>query len=485
MPGGSHDEVVIDDGGGGLRLASAQGRIVLLVTVLASGMAFLDATVVNVALPRLGEDLDASLAGLQWTVNGYTLSLAALILLGGSLGDRFGRRRVFVIGTVWFGVASVLCAVAPTVEVLILARVVQGVGGALLTPGSLAILQASFHPEERARAIGAWSGLSGVTTALGPFVGGWLVETGSWRWVFVINVPLVLLVVALSPRIPESRDPGAAQEFDVPGAVLGALALAGLTFALIQWPEDGASAAVISSAIGGLLAGLAFVVVERRSPHPMLPPSIFAIRQFTAVNVVTLCVYAALAGVFFFFVVQLQVVVGWSPTASGVATLPVTVLLLLLSSKAGALAQRIGPRLPLTVGPAVAAAGVLLLAAVDTGAGYLVDVFPGTVLLGLGLAVTVAPLTAAVLGAVEVERAGLASGVNNAVARTAGLIAVAALPLAAGLSGAEYQDPQAFSDGYRVAMLVCAGLLALGGLLGLLTVRNELQAAEGADPGVH
>jgi EmrB/QacA subfamily drug resistance transporter len=464
----------------GLRLSTARGRVVLLVTVLASGMAFLDGTVVNVALPELGRDLDATLGGLQWTVNGYTLSLAALILLGGSLGDRFGRRRIFVLGTIWFGVASVLCAFAPTVEILVLARVFQGIGGALLTPGSLAILQATFHPEERARAIGAWSGLSGVSTAIGPFVGGWLVEAGSWRWVFVLNIPLAVLVVVLSPQIPETRDPAAAQRFDVPGALLGALSLAGLTFAMIQAPEDGLSTAVVTTAVTGLVAAVAFVVVEQRSAHPMLPMSIFRSRQFSAVNAVTLAVYAALAGVFFFVVVHLQVVVGWSPTASGVAMMPVTLLLLFLSARAGALAQRIGPRLPMTIGPAVAAVGLVLLSRITEGAGYVVDVLPGTVLLGLGLALTVAPLTAAVLGAVDVTRAGLASGVNNAVARTAGLVAVAALPLLVGLSGSDYQDPSAFTDGYRAAMLVCAGLLALGALLAFATVRNELQAADAA-----
>jgi EmrB/QacA subfamily drug resistance transporter len=465
--------------GAGLRMASARGRWVLFATVLGSGIAFLDGTVVNVALPAIGRDLDASLAGLQWTVNGYTLSLAALILLGGSLGDRFGRRRIFVVGVVWFALASALCALAPTVEVLVLSRVLQGVGGALLTPGSLAILQASFHPEDRARAIGAWSGLTGTASAIGPFVGGWLVQSASWRWVFLVNVPLAALVLVATRHVPESRDESASHHFDIPGAVLGALSLAGLTYALIEAPElGGTSPAVILSAVTGVLAGIAFVVVERRTAEPMLPVRVFKERQFTAVNLVTFAVYAALGAVFFFVVVNLQVVAGFSPIASGVALIPVTLLMLALSARAGSLAQRIGPRLPMTVGPAIAAVSLVMLSQVGEGANYWTDVLPGSIVLGLGLSATVAPLTAAALGALEVRHAGLASGVNNAVARAAGLLAIAALPLVVGLSGSDYEEPAEFVQGYEAAMLICAGLLLIGAVLAWLTVRNTVQLAD-------
>jgi EmrB/QacA subfamily drug resistance transporter len=461
---------------GTVRLDEPAGRWVLLATVLGSGVAFLDATVVNIALPRLGEDLGATMAGLQWTINAYTLTLAALILLGGALGDRLGRRRIFVVGVLWFAAASVLCGLAPTVGVLVGARALQGVGGALLTPGALALIQATFHPDDRARAIGAWSGLGGIAGALGPFLGGWLVAAASWRWIFLLNVPLAVAVALVSVRrVPESVDPDVGGRFDVGGAALGALALAGVTYALIEAPEKGlSSAAVLISAVAGLAAGVVFLVRERRTAHPMLPLHIFASHQFTAANVVTLCVYAALGGVFLFLVMQLQVVAGFSPVAAGTALLPVTLLLLVLSSRAGALANRIGPRLPMTAGPALAGAGLLLLAGIGPGASYAASVLPGAVLLGLGLALTVAPLTTTVLAAVDVRQAGIASGVNNAVARAAGLLAVAVLPLLVGLSGTAYQDPGVFDGAYRRVMWICAGLLFAGAALAWSTVRNDV-----------
>lgn len=458
-----------------VRLGEARGRWVLAAAVLGSGIVFVDTTVVNVALPTLGRDLGADVAGLQWTVNGYTLSLAALILLGGSLGDRYGRRRLFVVGTVWFGVASVLCGLAPDVPTLVAARVLQGVGGALLAPGSLALLQASFAPSDRGRAIGAWSGLSGVATAVGPLVGGLLVEV-SWRLVFLLNVPLCAAVVVLARRhVPESSDPDAARSVDVVGAVLGALGLAGVTYALIA-AGDGVGAAVVATGVGGVVLLAAFVLVEARSPAPMLPPGLFASRQFSAVNAVTFAVYAALAAVFFLLVVHLQVTAGYSPLASGLAGLPVTVTMLLLSSRSGDLAARIGPRRQLTGGPLLCAVGAVLLAGIDADARYVVDVLPGVLLFGLGLAATVAPLTVTVLAAAQDRHAGLASGVNNAVARTAGLLAVAALPVAAGITGDDYADPARFAPGYHTAMLTCAGLLALGGVLAALTVRDPQRA---------
>jgi EmrB/QacA subfamily drug resistance transporter len=472
---------VTDERSPGLRMGEPRGRWVLLAAVLGSGIAFLDATVVNIALPALGKDLDASLGGLQWTVNAYTLTLASFILLGGSLGDRFGRRRIFLVGVVWFAAASLLCGLAPDVVTLALARALQGIGGALLTPGSLAMIQASFTEEDRPKAIGAWSGLGGVAGAIGPFLGGWIIEAANWRWVFFVNVPVAVAIVVVALRhVPETRNPDAAGRFDLPGAALGALGLAGVTVALVQAGEGGAGGLVVVSAVLGVVALAAFVAVERGSAAPMLPVQIFASRQFSATNAVTFAVYAALGGVFFFLIVHLQVVAGFAPIVAGSALLPVTVLMLLLSARAGALAQRIGPRLPMALGPLVCAGGLLLLSRVGAGASYLRDVLPAVVVLGLGLSLTVAPLTATVLGAADVRLAGIASGVNNAVARTAGLLAVAALPLLVGLSGADYRDPAAFAAGFRAAMLICAALLAAGGVLAWLTIRNDVLVDEPA-----
>jgi EmrB/QacA subfamily drug resistance transporter len=455
-----------------LRLDSAQGRWVLTAAVLGSGVVLLDGTVVNVALPALGRDLDADFAALQWTVNGYLLSLAALILLGGSLGDRFGRRRLFVIGTVWFGVASLLCGLAPDVRTLVAARVLQGIGGALLTPGSLALLQASFAPADRGRAIGAWSGLGSVAAALGPFLGGLVVEV-SWRWVFLLNVPLCAAVVVVAQRhVPESRDPEAARTVDVGGAVLGALGLAAITYALIALGEEGRSGVAAVTGAAGVVLLVAFVLLERRLREPLLPPDIFASRQFTAVNLVTFVVYAALSGFLLLFVVHLQVVAGYSPLASGVALVPFTLLMATLSSRSGAYAARRGPRLQLTAGPLLMAAALLPLSRVGPGASYLVDVLPGVLLFGLGLTVMVAPLTTTVLAAAPDRHAGLASGVNNAVARTAGLLAVAVVPVAAGIGGTDYQDAERFAPGFATASYLIAGLLLLGGLLAAATVRD-------------
>ncbi len=437
--------------------------------VLGSGMTMLDGTVVNVALATIGEDLDASLAQLQWITNGYLLSLASFILIGGSLGDRYGRRRVFVVGTVWFAAASLLCGLAPTAEVLIAARVLQGLGAALLTPGSLAMIQGAFVRGDRAAAIGAWSGLGGIATAIGPFVGGALVEFASWRWIFLINLPIAVVTVVVAQRsVPETLDPHAPRRFDAIGAVLVALFLGGITYALIEWGGAFAPWAILVS----VLAGAGYVVDERRSDHPMLPLDIFKDRTFTAANVVTMVVYAAVGAVLFFLVLQLQVVSGYGALKAGTATLPLTVCMLLLASRGGALATRIGPRIPLTVGPLVMAAGTLLLLDVGPDVSYWTDVLPGMTLFGLGLALLVAPLTATVLAAASDEHAGIASGVNNAVARAGSLLAVAALPLVVGLGGEEYDDPVAFDAAYRSAIEICAVLLVCGGALSWLTIRR-------------
>ncbi|MDT0394284.1 MULTISPECIES: MFS transporter [Streptomyces] len=454
-----------------VRLSSPQGKWILLTTVLGSSMALLDSTVVNVALPRIGRDLDADLGALQWTVNAYMVTLAGLILLGGALGDRFGRRKVFVVGVLWFAAASLLCGLAPNAGMLIAARALQGVGGALLTPGSLALIQASFHPDDRGRAVGLWSGFGGIGAAVGPFVGGWLVDGPGWRWVFLLNVPLALLCAPIAVRhVPESAGVKAEGRFDVLGAALGAIALALVTYALIE--AESGTLLVAASAIAGLAAAVAFVVVERRRPHPMMPLDIFASRQFSAVNLVTLCVYAAFGGFFFLAALQLQVVVGWSALAAGTALLPTTALMLLLSARSGELGDRIGPRIPLTVGPLLCAAGMLLMLRVGPDASYAVDVLPALLVLGLGMVTLVAPLTATVLASVETERAGLASGINNAAARAAGLVAVAALPLLAGMGPEAYRLPDAFDDAFRRAMVLCAGVLVVGSALAFTTVRR-------------
>ncbi len=458
-----------------LRLDEPSGRWVVAAAVLGSGIAAVDATVVNIALPALGSDLHAGFSGLQWTINGYTLTLAALILLGGSLGDRYGRRRIFVLGTLWFAVASALCALAPNIETLVAARTLQGIGGALLTPGSLAIIAASFTEQDRAKAIGAWSGFGGVASAIGPFIGGYLVAGPGWRWVFLINLPLAAIVVAISQRhVPESWDPDAVPHLDLLGAALGALGLGGVTYALIA-AGGGWSASTLSATVLGLAGLVGFVLNERRSPYPMLPPHIFANHQFTAANIVTFVVYAALGGVFFFLVVDLQVVAGFSPLVAGTALLPVTVIMLVLSARAGALAARIGPRLPMSVGPFFAACGLLLLLRVGPGGSYVADVLPAVTLFGLGLALIVAPLTTIVLAAAEARHAGIASGINNAVARAAGLLAVAVLPVLAGISGDDYYHPQTFAAGFRNAIIMCSALLALGGLLAAIAIRNPSQ----------
>jgi EmrB/QacA subfamily drug resistance transporter len=458
---------------GAVRVRSASGRWILAASILGSGLAGIDATVVNVALPAIGRDFGTGFSALQWAITAYTLTLASLILLGGALGDRFGRRRVFVLGVVWFAIASLLCGLAPSAGLLITARALQGVGGALLTPGSLAMIQASFHPDDRARAIGSWSAFGGVATAIGPFLGGWLVQAASWRWVFLINAPIAMIVVLISQRhVPETRDPASTGRVDVLGAGLSFVGLAGITYAIIAAPERGAgSSTVLISAAVGIVALVGFFVAESRQRHPMLPLGMFASKQFSAANAVTFTVYAAFGGVFFLLAVHLQVVAGFSPVAAGAALLPVTVMMLLLSARFGQLSQRIGPRLLMTVGPLICAVAVVLMLRIGPDASYVWDVLPAVTVLGLGLAVLVAPLTATVLAAVPAEHAGVASGVNNAVARAAGLIAVAAFPAITGLSGRSYDDPAAFAHGVRLSLFIATALLVVGAALAAATIR--------------
>lgn len=442
-------------------MGTTAARWVLLATVLGSGVAFLDGTIVNVALPAIAEDLDATLGDLQWVLNAYLVTLSAFVLLGGSLGDRYGRKRVFLLGLGGFTVASIACGLAPTVGVLIAARAVQGLGAALLVPGSLAIIAAVFDPEDRARAVGAWSGLGGIASAIGPFVGGYLVDSVSWRVAFLVNVPMAAAVVFASRHVPESQSPTVGH-LDLPGALTASVGLALGTYGLIE------SAPMVGAL--GVVTLVAFLVIEARSPGPMLPLALFRNRQFSGANGTTLAVYAALSGAFFLLVLQLQVVLGYSALEAGAALLPVTLLMLALSARAGALAQRIGPRLPMTVGPLGVAAGLVLWSRVDAGSTYIGTVLPGAVVFGLGLSLTVAPLTATIMAATDDEHLGAASGVNNAVARLAGLLAVAILPLAVGLNTSG--PPSALDRGVDQAMLVSAALAAVGGLIAYATVRR-------------
>jgi EmrB/QacA subfamily drug resistance transporter len=472
----------------GLRYATSAGRWVLTATVLGSGIAALDATVVGIALPAIARDFHASVSSMQWVVDGYTLPLAGLLLLGGALGDAFGRRKIFLIGTVWFALASLACGLAPDAGFLIAARAVQGAGAALLVPGSLAIIQASFTAKDRPRAIGAWSGLGGVATAIGPFLGGWLITAVSWRLVFFINLPAAAAVVAISMRhVPESRAPGPRQPLDAAGAVTISLALAGITYGLIS-ASDGnwTSPTVLVTLLAGIALLAGFCVIESRSPHAMLPLEIFRSRQFSGANAVTFVVYGALGGALFLVPVVLQEVCGYSALEAGVSLLPITVIMLALSARSAALAARIGPRLQMTAGPLVIAAGLVLFTRVHGSGDYLTQVLPAVLVFGFGLAINVAPLTATALSAAPAGHAGIASAVNNDVARAASLIAVAVLPPLAGITGDVYLHPAALTSGFHTAVLIAAAVAAAGGVLAAATIRNPSRASgrqPPAEPG--
>ncbi len=463
-----------------MRYASTAGRWVIAATVLGSGVAFLDGTVVNVALPTISRDLHTGLSDLQWITDAYLLTLGALIILGGSLGDRFGRRRVFVFGLVSFTAASVICGLAPNTLVLIGARALQGIGGALLVPGSLAIISACFVPEDRARAVGLWSGLSGVSAVVGPFVGGWLVDAVSWRAIFFLNVPLAAAAVLIALRhIPETRDDTAVGRPDYLGAVVVSAGLAGVVYALIDGPSNGWSVPTVVAAIVGTLLLLGFPFLELRVQAPMVPLRIFASQQFSGANLTTFAVYAALSVTTFLLILHLQQDLGYSALAAGTSFLPAGLLLIAFSSRAGALAQRVGPRLPMTGARSSPRWGCCSSPGSATGTAYPTAILPGVVVFGVGLTLTVAPLTAAVMAAVDAHHFGVGSAINNATARIGGLLAVAVVPALAGLTSASaHLAGVSLNDGFTSSMRIGAGMLVAGGLIALLTIRHVAPPSE-------
>lgn|SRR5579864_1039175 len=491
----------------------ASGSWVLAATILASSMAFIDGTVVNIALPALQSALHATVRQVQWIVESYALLLSALLLLGGSLGDLYGRTKIFIVGVVLFAAASTWCGLAPSISALIIARGVQGAGAALLVPGSLALLSASFPEDKRGRAIGTWSGFTSITSALGPVLGGWVVEHASWRWVFFINLPIAVAVVCITLwRIPESRNSTAKAKLDWAGAVLATLGLGAVTFALIEASRGGL--VVKLAALLGLCGLAGFLAVEKRSPAPMAPIALFRSRTFTAANLLTFFLYAALGGVLFFFPLDLIQVQHYSATQAGAAQLPFILLMFVLSSWSGGLTGRYGPRGPLTIGPVIAAMGFALFLRAGASDSYWTTFFPAVAVLGLGMAVSVAPLTTTVMNSVPRTEAGAASGINNAVSRVASLLAVAVfglvlystfnhsldrrldrLGVAVGerqqidqqrskLAGAQTSDPSAqraiadsFVAGYRVVLWIGMGLALASGLSAFVLIdRKKISA---------
>lgn len=466
----------------GVPAASRAGRWLIVAAVLGSGVAFIDGTVVNVALPAIARDLDTGLRGQQWVLDGYLLTLSALLLIGGVAGDRYGRRLVFAGGLAVFAVATVACGLAPTVELLVAARIVQGIAAAAVVPGSLALINAEIQPADRGAAVGLWAGMSGATTALGPFLGGWLVDAASWRWTFLLSVPLALGALWIVIRhVPESRGTPSSARLDVAGALAMTVGLAGVIYALIEGPSNGWSGETVAAGIVGVVSLAGFVVIESRVTAPLLPLGLFRSSQFTGANLTTLLVYAALGGALFLLALQLQQSLGYSAFEAGAAMFPSTFIMLFGSPLVGTLAQRIGPRLPMTVGPLIAAGGFALMSRVEPGSGYVDAVLPGVLLFGLGMTVTVAPLTSAALAAVDDALAGTASGVNNAVARLAGLLAVAVLPAVAGIDAGP-GDP--LGDGFRTAMYICAACCAVGGIVAACTIRSSTEVHPQVRAGV-
>ncbi|HEX7245436.1 MAG TPA: MFS transporter [Solirubrobacterales bacterium] len=468
-----------------------QQRLTLVATILGSTVVFLDSTVVNVALPPIAEGLDAGLAGQQWVVEAYMLTLVSLLLVGGSLGDQLGRRRMFVAGLVGFGACSVLCAVAPTVEFLIAARALQGVAGAMLVPGSLAIVAATFEGAARGKAVGTWTAWTGIATVIGPAGGGALVGLTSWRAIFWINIPLIAGTVALTLHsVRESRDPDAFRGVDWFGITLSAVGLGGPVFALIEQPTRGwGDPAVWIPLFVGIACFFLFVLHEARARHPMLDLGLFRIRNFAVTNLTTLSTYAGLIGGLFFVGLFLQQVAGYSPLEAGLATTPISLILFFLSPRWGKLASGTGPRLPMTLGPIVGGIGLLLLLRVGSGADYLADVLPGVLVFGLGLSATVAPLTATVLDSVEERHVGIASGVNNGVSRVAGLLSIAVLgaivsarfaALAPGISGGPLTDAaaSASTSAFHLGIAIAGALMIAGGFVSALGIENPRRKVE-------
>jgi EmrB/QacA subfamily drug resistance transporter len=456
-------------------------RLTLLAAILGSGVATIDGSIVSVALPAIERDLGGGLSAQQWVSNAYLLTLGSLILIGGSLGDIYGERRVFAIGVAAFGVLSVACAAAPTIEVLIAARAFQGAAGALVTPSSLAIIVAAFGPKERGAAIGSWTAWGGIAAIVGPLVGGWIVDQASWRWIFALNVPLVVVTLALIlAAVPRSAGaPG--RHVDFVGAGLCALGLGGFVFALIEQPHYGwGSPRIAIPLVVGVVAFLSFLAYERRAAEPMLPLELFARRNFAVGNAETLAMYAGLSILFFFLVIFLQQVAGYSALRSGLTTLPVTVVMFALSRRFGALADRFGPRLFMGCGPLLAAAGILLLLRVDMHTSYVTDLLPALLIFAVGLSMTVAPLTATVLADADESDAGIASAVNNAVARVAGLVGVSVVGVvvAGTLVGDTFAANTESVRAFHQAIVICAALVAGGGVAGLVGISNPRRAVE-------
>ena len=450
----------------GVALRTGTGRWTLVAAIAGSGTAFIEGSIVNVALPAMARDMGLGVAGLQWVVDAYLLALSALILLGGALGDVFPRRRVFAMSLGAFAVMSLACALAWTPNVLFGFRLLQGAAGAVLVPNSLALLETTIEHDDRPTAIGTWSGWSAVTTAVGPLFGGWLVDAASWRWVFASMVPPALFAAWVAWRhVPDepSRATGAARrslrDLDLGGAALATAGLTAITVSLLLHLSGGLLVLMLAAGVALLIA---FVMVEHRVTHPLLPPDIFRSRAFSSLNIATFFIYAALSGIIFLLMVELQNALGYSALVAGASLLPTNALLLLLSPLAARLGRRIGPRIPIMAGALVAGAGAALMTRIQPGASYVGAVLPSVIVFGLGLSSLVAPLTAAVLAAVPDEQAGIASATNNAAARLASLIAVAAIPLGAGLAGLHQLSGPAFVSGFVRAMWICAGLCVVG-----------------------